>query len=88
MFNLENYYEIPNSRYTFQGFIVNNPSTSYIDKFHKEIQVLNIGRRWDTNEGRHILVMDQYNKTYHLFFQRSDLCWYIIKDIKPSPGIV
>jgi hypothetical protein len=54
----------------------------------QEIQVINIGRSWETDEGRHILVMDQYNETYHLFFQRSDLCWYIIKDIKPSPRLI
>jgi hypothetical protein len=49
------------------------------------IPVLNIGRRWETEQGRHILVMDNREETYHLFFQLSDLSWYLIRDIKPGP---
>lgn len=48
------------------------------------IQVLNIGRRWETDEGQHILVMDFQENTYHLYFQLSDLSWYLIKDMKSS----
>ncbi len=49
----------------------------------KKIQVMDIGRRWDTEDGKHILVMDFQNQTYHLFFQLLDLTWYLVQDIKP-----
>lgn len=48
------------------------------------VQILNIGRQWETEQGRHILVMDHRETTYHLFFQISDLCWYLIRDLKPT----
>jgi hypothetical protein len=47
------------------------------------IQVMDIGRHWDDDGGKHILVMDFQHQTYHLFFQLSDLTWYLISDIKP-----
>ena len=52
------------------------------------IQVINIGRRWQSDQGQHFLVMDVREKTYHLLFQLSDLSWYRIRDIKPGPGSV
>ncbi len=48
------------------------------------VQILNIGRQWETEDGRHMLVMDYSKNTYHLFFQLSDLSWYLIRDIKPG----
>jgi len=48
------------------------------------VQVLNIGRQWETPEGRHLLVMDFGENTYHIFFQVKDLSWYLIRDIKTS----
>lgn len=50
------------------------------------IAVLSIGRRWQTEQGRHLLVMDHSERTYHLFFQLSDLNWYLVSDIKGPPG--
>lgn len=47
--------------------------------------ILNIGRQWETGDGRHILVMDYTDRTHHLFFQLTDLCWYLVRDIKSSP---
>jgi hypothetical protein len=52
------------------------------------IPIIHIGRQWDTEAGKHILVMDQRENTYHLFFQVSDLSWYWIKDIKPGPDSI
>ena len=52
------------------------------------IGILNIGRQWDTDDGKHILVMDYQENTYHLFFNIPDLSWYVIKDLIGSPGIV
>ena len=52
------------------------------------IGILNIGRQWETEEGKHILVMDAQQNTYHLFFELADLSWYLIRDLKGSPGKV
>ena len=52
------------------------------------IGILNIGRQWDTDDGKHILVMDYQENTYHLFFNIPDLSWYVIKDLKGSVGKV
>jgi hypothetical protein len=52
------------------------------------IGILNIGRQWETEKGKHILVMDAQHNTYHLFFELADLSWYLIRDLKKSPGTV
>ena len=49
----------------------------------KPIQILDVGRRWETDDGIHILVMDFMQQTYHLFFQIKDLSWYLVRDIIP-----
>jgi len=54
----------------------------------EKVPVLNVGRQWETNQGRHLLVMDDSERTFHLFFQLNDLGWYLVKDIKGSPGKV
>lgn len=52
------------------------------------VQILNVGRQWEVEEGVHILAMDFQENTYHLFFQLSDLSWYLVRDIKPGPGSI
>ena len=52
------------------------------------IPILNVGRQWETPQGRHILVMDAQNRTYHIFFQTADLSWYWIRDLKDPAGAV
>ena len=52
----------------------------------KTIGILNIGRQWDTEAGKHMLVMDAQQNTYHLFFSLVDLSWYLIRDIHGSPS--
>jgi hypothetical protein len=52
------------------------------------IAILNIGRQWETKEGKHILVMDPQQNTYHLFFSLADMSWYLISDSQGSPGKV
>jgi hypothetical protein len=52
------------------------------------VKVRDVGRQWDSEDGRHVLVMDHQNKVYHLLFQLSDLNWYWIKDIKPASNRV
>jgi hypothetical protein len=51
-----------------------------------QVKVLDVGRQWETDQGKHLLVMDAARNTYHLLFQVSDLCWYWVKDIKPGPN--
>jgi len=54
----------------------------------EKIPVLNMGRQWETPEGRHILVMDARENTYHLFFKLADLSWYLIRDLGGPPSKV
>jgi hypothetical protein len=72
------------TRFTRDGTLV--PLDFSLDE--ETIQILNIGRQWITAEGRHILVMDYGQNTYHLFFQLSDMSWYLIRDIKPGAGSI
>jgi hypothetical protein len=55
---------------------------------NRTIRVLDVGRQWETEGGRHLLVMDTQQNTYHLFFQLSDLGWYWVKDIKPTANSI
>lgn len=52
----------------------------------RAVKVQNVGRQWETADGKHVLVMDLRGRTYHLFLQLNDLSWYWIKDIKPGPN--
>lgn len=54
----------------------------------RTIPVRDVGRQWESESGRHLLVMDHQEKVYHLFFQLSDLSWYWVKDIKPAANSV
>ncbi len=50
---------------------------------NESIRVLDVGRQWESEEGKHILVMDYHHHTHHLYFNIQDLTWYLIQDIKP-----
>lgn len=47
------------------------------------IRVTAVGRRWTTEEGIHILVLDAGSRAHHLLFVPGDAAWYLIKDITP-----
>ncbi|MCJ7717260.1 MAG: hypothetical protein MUO54_12180 [Anaerolineales bacterium] len=49
---------------------------------NQSIQILDVGRQWETEDGKHILVKDFQDQTYHLFFQLQDLSWYLVRDLK------
>jgi len=49
---------------------------------NQSIQILDVGRQWVTEDGKHLLVMDFQNRAYHLFFQLQDLSWYLVRDLK------
>jgi hypothetical protein len=51
-----------------------------------KIGILNIGRQWETEDGRHILIMDYQEQVYHLFFDLKDLNWYLIRDQISPPS--
>ncbi|MBS1250643.1 MAG: hypothetical protein MAG431_02237 [Chloroflexi bacterium] len=38
-------------------------------------RVHNLGRQWETEMGRHFLVMDMHQKTYHLIFNPQESVW-------------
>ena len=69
------------TRFKRDGSLV--PIEFSLDK--ENVQVINIGRQWETGEGKHILVMGPNEHTYHLYFQLSDFSWYLIRDFKQSP---
>jgi hypothetical protein len=50
---------------------------------NEPVWILDVGRQWESDDGKHILVMDFQGQTYHLFFQLQDLSWYLVHDIKP-----
>ena len=52
---------------------------------NEPVRILDVGRQWDSDDGKHILVMDFQSQSYHLFFQLHDLSWYLVRDIK-SPA--
>jgi hypothetical protein len=54
----------------------------------RTIKVRDVGRQWESEGGRHLLVMDFQGTAYHLLFQLSDLSWYWVKDIKPADNSV
>jgi hypothetical protein len=72
------------TRFSLEGALVPLDFTVQEQK----IAVLNIGRQWETQEGRHILVMDAHENTYHLFFKLADLSWYLIRDLGGPPANV
>ncbi|MGB2955827.1 MAG: hypothetical protein WBB64_07635 [Anaerolineales bacterium] len=47
------------------------------------VWILDVGRQWESDDGKHILVMDFQGRTYHLFFQLQDMSWYLVRDLKP-----
>lgn len=47
------------------------------------VWILDVGRQWESDDGKHILVMDFQGQTYHLFFQLQDMSWYLVRDLKP-----
>lgn len=67
-------------RYTPEGAIIPQQFTGN----KGTVQIRDIGRRWKTAEGNHILVMDYQNQTYHLFYEWESSCWYLVRDRKPS----
>ncbi|MGD8456743.1 MAG: hypothetical protein PVF83_10185 [Anaerolineales bacterium] len=43
-----------------------------------------VGRRWEENEGEHILVMVQPdNQVYELRFEPTSSCWQMVKKHEP-----
>jgi hypothetical protein len=43
----------------------------------RRYKVSAVGRQWDGADGRHILVMDIINQTYHLVFKPETSQWFL-----------
>ena len=72
------------TRFTIEGKLI--PLDFTLDE--EKVAILNIGRQWETEDGRHILVMDYQENSYHLFFDVVDLSWYLIRDMMGPKGKV
>lgn len=46
-------------------------------------QIESTGRRWQSDEGQHMLVMTPGSQVFELLFTRADSRWYL-KQIKPA----
>ena len=69
------------ARFTPRGKII---PTEFISE-GVAIAVHDIGRQWEDDTGKHILVMDAQHTTYHLLFKRDELTWYRVRDISSPP---
>ncbi len=69
------------ARFTLQGKII--PTEFISDEV--AIAVHDIGRQWEDEAGKHILVMDAQHNTYHLLFKRDEFTWYRVRDISSPP---
>jgi len=43
------------------------------------LDVSDVGRQWEDEGGRHVLVMVAGRRTFELFLQRDSLCWQIVR---------
>ena len=50
--------------------------------------VKDIGRQWSNEEGVHVLVMDYQENTYHLLLKVPDFAWFMVRDMKDTPGMI
>ena len=50
------------------------------------ITVASAGRRWEDQDGLHMLVMDFQGKAYELAFTPAEMRWYMVG--KPPAGLV
>lgn len=69
------------ARFTPQGKII---PIEFVSE-EMTVAVQDIGRQWEDEDGKHILVMDQRTKAYHLLFKPSEITWYLVRDISSPP---
>lgn len=69
------------ARFTTQGKII--PSRFHIEE--EKVNIWDVGRQWDDEKGRHILVKDSKDQTYHLLFVFREATWYLVRDISSPP---
>mgnify|MGYP006279926515 CR=1 FL=1 len=67
------------ARFTPQGEIT--PLEFEVDSARVVVQTS--GRRWTTEEGIHILVLDTASRAHHLLFVPGQSLWYLIQDLEP-----
>jgi hypothetical protein len=69
------------ARFTTQGKII--PSRFQLGE--EKVNIWDVGRQWDDEKGRHILVKDRKDRTYHLLFMFREATWYLVRDISSPP---
>jgi hypothetical protein len=50
-----------------------------------QLQVSGVGRQWEDESGRHVLVMAEGHYTFELLLQRETLVWRVVR--APAGGI-
>jgi hypothetical protein len=43
------------------------------------LQVSDVGRQWEDESGRHVLVMAEGHYTFELLLQRDELIWHVVR---------
>jgi hypothetical protein len=43
------------------------------------LQVSDVGRQWEDESGRHVLVMAEGHYTFELLLQRETLVWHVVR---------
>jgi hypothetical protein len=69
------------AHFTTQGKII----PSHFEIGQNRVKVRDLGRQWDDEKGRHMLVMDEKEQTYHLLFKPEIATWYLVRDISSPP---
>lgn len=69
------------ARFTAQGKII--PSRFQLGE--EKVKIWDVGRQWEDEKGRHILVKDSKDRTYHLLFVFREATWYLVQDISSPP---
>jgi len=72
------------ARFTMDGEII--PLELRVDS--ATVRVQTTGRRWTTEQGIHILVLDTASRAHHLLYIPEQTAWYRVQDLGPSARAV
>jgi hypothetical protein len=67
------------ARFTPEGEIIPLEFRVHSSSF----RVQTTGRRWTTEQGIHILVLDSTSRSHHLLYMPGQQVWYRIQDLEP-----
>jgi hypothetical protein len=72
------------ARFTSEGEII--PLQFRVDS--ATVRVQTTGRRWTTEQGIHILVLDTASRAHHLLYIPGQTAWYRVQDLEPPARAV